>query len=215
MTLCINHLYFFHSSIVSQMNHLQALVDAVSASPACAISLVNFWMRDVRGMSPQDFVKHILTEPVCIRLCAHRIGVVTTRKYPIFGVSLYLTDSFRVTDGFLTSTKNVEALSALSSLGDDTSTSFLCSWGNPVTASFRCEVPSPSMTTVLPREKLALAALKCQMDYIRATVRSPALVLSAWAESIITHLSGIKSEDVDSVRKCLKCIIDASRESDS
>lgn len=130
-------------------------------------------------MNFSDPLMAVLEEPERVRL------VVCQADDESAHISLYLTESVRITSGFLEKMKNYEALAALSVLLENAPQIFANSHSNPVISAAVYEDVIGRQHLQLPRTLLAQAMVARQRDFVESI--SPSSV-SGWEKELAQRL---------------------------
>lgn len=168
---------------MSEPNELiRALILAITDTPEKRNALAHFWVRDrpYGRVDVDDIKTSILLEPYAVRLFGYQIGQISNCTFTMYGISLYFTESLRITDMFLVHTNNVEALAILERILAEYHRIFLCTWSNPVMRSFRCESPHPNISISFPRAALAREVISIEGAYISSLPYSTPGNFEAW-----------------------------------
>lgn len=121
--------------------------------------LANYIVRDGQFSTFTEPILAILHEPEKVRL-------VVCQSETFTHVSFYLTESVRITSGFLEKMKNANALKSLSNLLNVAPSVFIVSHGNPVVSTVVWEDVRGRKNLQLPRVVLAQAMIALQEEYV-------------------------------------------------
>jgi len=141
-------------------------------------ALADYIMCDTTYSTFTELVLAMLKDPVRIRLVICKVGEA-------FRISVYLSETMRITSGFLEKTENREALLALSSLLDQAPRMFTISRANPVLHTLIYEDITKRENLAIPRVMLAQALIARQAAYVKTKSRN---AVSGWKKELMDAL---------------------------
>lgn len=141
-------------------------------------ALAEYIMCDTAYSTFTELVLAILTDPIRVRLVICNVGAT-------FRISVFLTETLRITSGFLEKMENRDAFLALSSLLEHAPRMFAISRANPVLRTLVYEDITGREQLNIPRVMLAQALIARQAAYVKTKSVS---AVSGWKKELMGAL---------------------------
>lgn len=161
-----------------EVRNVHTFLAACLIEPRDVHALADYITCDTSHTTFTELVLAVLTDPIRVRLVICSVG-------DAFRISVYLTETMRITSGFLEKMENYDALLALSSLLEHAPRIFAIARANPVLGTLIYEDITGREHLNIPRVMLAQALIVRQEVYIRTKSVS---AVSGWKKELISAL---------------------------